>query len=507
MDSELSRQILDIIRVKDTENFDDVIAGMNDWQMSYHLGSLRKAFLHGFVFNGKRALEVGPGFGALTGMLLDHFDSVDVLEPSPVCIEGLKTRYRHRQNLNVIAEPEKGQKYDLILAIDCLDRTGTDRGKTLRELKGLLAEDGTLICNFHNRLGIRYLCGCQDSFVPQPFLLYRPGALLSRSETVQLLKDALDDDFCMYYPVPDSSWCQMLFSDDDMPSGSIRDRLLSYDPFGNTQVVYEPDLYDDLLKEGVFGTFANEFLIQYQAGEEQSPQVTSAVISADREQPRAYGISFLSDGTVRKSALYQEGTASLAAMQENMETLRDRGIPVIREALIQNDVIMPRYHLPTLQNCLLSIAEEGKEQLEKVFDRMYEMILRSSETIRNEGCGPILQTGYIDMIPLNIFFDGHEFLYFDQEFTMPECPAAYIIFRAVLYAWLLIPDLEKHYPREEMEKRFHLTGYLQNYQEMENAFVGVNRQWQKFKQYYNWQNQPQRAEENRRRLRGKQKHD
>lgn len=507
MDSELSRQIMELIRANDTERFDDVIAGMNDGRISYHLGSLRTAFLRCFVSDGTRALDAGAGFGALTGILLDHFETVDALEQDPVFIEGLKTRYRHRRNLNVISEPDKSQKYDLILAADCLDRPGADRAEHLKKLKQLLAENGTLICNFHNRLGIRYLCGGQDSCMPQPFLLYRPDALLSRTETEQLIRDTLGDTFRMYYPVPDSSWCQMLFSDSDMPSGSIRDRLFSYDPYGQTQVIYEPDLYDDLLKEQVFGTFANEFLVLYRAANEPSPQVTSAVISADREEARAYSVSFLSDGTVRKAALYPEGTASLAEMQKNTETLRERGVPVIRETMIQDDVIMPRYYLPTLQNRLPAIAEEGEEQLEEVFDRLYEMILRSSETIRTEDCGPVLETGYIDMIPLNIFCDGHEFLYFDQEFTMPACPAGYIIYRAVLYAWLLIPDLETYYPREKMERRFHLTGYLQKYQEMENAFVSVNRHWQRFGQYYAWQNQPQRAEENRRRLRGTQQND
>ncbi len=507
MGSKQNRQILDIIRANDTENFDGIIAGLKDWQVSYHLGSLRKAFLGCFAADGERALEIGAGFGALTGVLLDHFHTVDAVETDPVCAEGLRTRFRHRQNLNIVPEPGHGCRYDLILAADCLDRPDTDREKTLRKLKELLTDNGILICNLHNRLGIRYLCGGSDPYVPQPFLMYHPDALLSRKETDKLLRNTLGDNYHVYYPVPDSSWCQMLFSDNDMPSDSIRDRLFTYDPYGHTQVVYEPDLYDDLLKERVFGTFANEFLIVYHCGQEDQAQITSAVISADREHARAYRTSFLSDGTVCKSALYPEGIPSLAAMQKNMEILQERGIPVIHGAMDGDDVIMPRYHLPTLQNSLLGIALEGGDKLEKTFDCLYEMILQSAEIIREDEHGPILETGYIDMIPLNIFYNGDKFLYFDQEFTVQECPAAYILYRAILYAWLLIPGLEQIYPRKKMEARFHLTAYLQEYQKMENAFVGVNRQWQTFSQYYSWQNQPQHAEENRRLLRGKPDHD
>ena len=507
MNMKQNRQILDIIRANDTEHYDGIIAGMDDWQISYHLGSLRTAFLSCFVSDGERALEVGAGYGALTGMLLDHFDTVYAMESAQDCIEGLQTRFRNRRNLKIIAETETDRKYDLILAVDCLDRPHTDREKTLRELKGLLTDNGILICNLHNRLGVRYLCGGQDAYVRQPFLIYRPDALLCRTEMDRMLTSVLKENFDMYMPVPDSSFCQMLFSDQDLPVSSIRDRLFSYDPFGSSQVIYEPDLYDDLLRQGVFSAFANEYLVVYHNGTRPDNRMTSAVISADRERSRAYRTVFHDDKTVTKTALYPEGTESLFRMYGNMETLRSRGVPVIEQAWENDHVKMPRYELPSLQNCLLSIAREGAGRLEQTFDDLYEMVLQSSEIIRTDEHGPVLETGYIDMIPLNIFYNNGEYLYFDQEFTLPECPAAYILYRAVLYAWLLIPELEQIYPRQKMEERFHLTAYLHEYKKTEDAFVGRNRQWRTFGQYYRWQNQPQHAEEHRRLLKGKPDHD
>ena len=78
-------------------------------------------------------------------------------------------------------------------------------------------------------------------------------------------------------------------------------------------------------------------------------------------------------------------------------------------------------------------------------------------------------------------------LYYDQEFTLRNCDAAYIIFRALHYSWIHVPKLEEFVPLEELKQRYSITEekwceYLQT----ETEFVSRNRNYQKYAQVYRW---------------------
>ena len=90
-------------------------------------------------------------------------------------------------------------------------------------------------------------------------------------------------------------------------------------------------------------------------------------------------------------------------------------------------------------NELKAIAKKDKNAFLKAMDDMYELILNSSEHTgvlsekdRNSAdgrdVGPVLARGYIDMVPLNCFYDESakdaksRFIYYDQEFYWENCP-------------------------------------------------------------------------------------
>ena len=94
--------------------------------------------------------------------------------------------------------------------------------------------------------------------------------------------------------------------------------------------------------------------------------------------------------------------------------------------------------------------------------------------------------GFIDLIPYNAFYDGQNIIWYDQEFTVDNCPLSYIMFRAVTYTWLHIPEAETVIPKNDMMERYRVLGHMEEYVMRENAFTGSNRNRELFSQVYTW---------------------
>ena len=108
--------------------------------------------------------------------------------------------------------------------------------------------------------------------------------------------------------------------------------------------------------------------------------------------------------------------------------------------------------------------------------------------------------GLIDMIPYNAFWTGKEIRYYDQEFCVKNCPVGYILFRALFFTWIHIPELEQVLPLEQIKKAFGLTENWEAFQKREYAFVADNRKFGRFRQVYRWSRQAcdiQRINKNR----------
>ena len=48
-----------------------------------------------------------------------------------------------------------------------------------------------------------------------------------------------------------------------------------------------------------------------------------------------------------------------------------------------------------------------------------------------DSIGAVLKKGYIDLIPLNSFYDGENFLFYDQEMYVENLPAKSIMHRTI----------------------------------------------------------------------------
>ena len=161
---------------------------------------------------------------------------------------------------------------------------------------------------------------------------------------------------------------------------------------------------------------------------------------------------------------------------------------------------MPHIKKPTLINHLKEIVYKDKEEIIKIFDRLYGDILMSSKQIEPDKrileywgvdkgvLGPILSKAYIDMIPYNCFYDRSCFIYYDQEFIKEKFPAKYILFRALRYSYFYVQEAERVIPLEKMKDKYQLNELWDKFERVEADFVEENRNYNLLKQFYQWAN-------------------
>ena len=137
-----------------------------------------------------------------------------------------------------------------------------------------------------------------------------------------------------------------------------------------------------------------------------------------------------------------------------------------------------------------------KNKFIKVLDKLYNCILRSSEKSshlnrvfpQNDDLdwGIILKKAFIDMVPMNCFYDNDELVFFDQEFMREDFPAKYIMFRAIKYAYLFFPYIEDVISKKDLAVKYGLLQLWEYFDTEENSFVFHNRQQKLYKNFLNW---------------------
>ncbi len=450
--------------------------------MSSHFQYLRSALLNWYPFApGNRALLAGENTQPLMPLLKKHFQTVDTA-------------------------PAEGERYDCIAAADYAEKA-EDLPALLRSLYRLLDDDGVLLLAFRNRFGLKYLCGGTDEYVKTAFSTLQPAGggerLYGRNEMKELLLRAGFAPPRFYYLMPDADFVQAVYTDDLLPEDSIRDRVFPFDLHDSPLIAWESDLYDDMVRERALPFAANVYLAECRKPGASPPKksVVYAALSTDRGEENSFATVLYSDGTACKRPLFPKGLPYLEKVCANMAELSARGILTVSHTMTGSGIEMPLVREEGLLHYLRRQLPDHTEAFLSVFDRIWQDVLRSSPPAEEtpdslaeiwgagrDQLGPILKSALIDMIPYNAFWADGRIRYYDQEFRVENCPAAYVLFRAIRYTWLHIPEAEKYLPLEEMKKRCHLTETWDGFMARENRFVAGNRNVEALKEIYDHAN-------------------
>lgn len=408
------------------------------------------------------------------------------------------------------------EAYDYIVGIDIIEESR----ESLRLLKlchALLKKDGRMLIGAENRYAVRYMCGDRDPYTNHNFdgiENYRrlsdadwdsiAGRCYSMSELKLMLSQAGFENDKFYSVMPSLQETQLVYADGYEPVEELAMRYFPLYNYPDSVFLEEQYLYTDLIKNGMFHKMANAYIIECSMGG-QLDDTLHATISLDRGHDNALVTSICEHDGVRnviKRAVYKEGMYKLKEMQDNLNDLHARGINVVVSSIENDTFIMPYVDAPVAMNELKAIAKKDKNAFLKAMDDMNELIINSSEHTgiisekdRNSAdgrdLGPILERGYIDMVPLNCFYDGtiedsrSRFIYYDQEFYWDNCPAKAIMYRSISIIYDgTDKEFERIMPRTELLDRYELAECEDVWQRMSSRFTETLRNQKPLRPYY-----------------------
>ena len=207
--------------------------------------------------------------------------------------------------------------------------------------------------------------------------------------------------------------------------------------------------------------------------------------------------------TVYKKAIYPEGLGKLEIIRDNQFELQRHGINVVDSHIEGDKLVMPYIDKPVAMLKLKDIAKRDKAAYLRAMDIMYELIINSSEhtdiisdkdrnSANGRDMGVILAKGYIDMVPLNCFYDEEvenekdRFIFYDQEFYWENCPANVIMYRSIT---IIYDGTDKQFesivPRREIMERYNLLECEDIWTRMSSRFTTVLRNQEILVPYYN----------------------
>ena len=487
-------------------DYDPLIADLGR-ETLFALSSLRRNLLSWFPFRKEAdALEIGAGYGALSGLLMENFSETDLLEEDPEKADILRKRFSDRSLRLIHSLEETDRKYDYVFLIDHEDLYRGHAEDVLRKCGSYLKNSGVLCVGFRNRDGIKYDCGAIDDKVKEPFATEELLSLAEFTRSARLVFPEIQ----VYCPFPDAYYTQAVYRSDCMPTSSFADRVRAYDPYNSPLIKNENTEYQIAIRDGTLFERSNFYLV-FLSRLPLSCPIEKVILSPDRAE-RSYMTIFEKE-RVYKKAIRTEGTVFLHKAAENAEKLMKRGIHVVPQSFENGMLVMPHIHSKASLDVIAeAVAHRDEEQILQLFDSLYADICLCRPSDRNgdsieEKRGKrnnnelVLSEAYIDMIPYNAFLTKDGFCYYDQEFVWRDVPANYIMFRAIRYTSIHIGDLFDAW-REELYSRYGINESLcEIYMKKENEFVNRNRRRDLYHQFYDWAYiAPERIEENRRYL-------
>lgn len=377
-----------------------------------------------------------------------------------------------------------------------------------------------------------------------------------------------------YSVMPSLEETQLVYSEDYTPFEELSMRYFPLYNHPESVFLDEQYLYTDLIKNGLFHTMANAYIIESsvkdgysfemysksggrvnigddnnnsynccyncdseniaklnkESSKKHNNNILHATISMDRGRENAvvtvicenngesgnkinHEISSIKAETncninnkskiVYKQPVYPDGIHKLKAMQDNLDDLHSRGINVVNSYIEGDKFIMPYIDKPVAMIKLKEIAKKDKNAFIQAMDTMYELILASSEhtdiisekeknSANGRDLGVILSKGYIDMVPLNCFYDEaaknekDRFIYYDQEFYWENCPANVIMYRSISIIYDgTDKQFERIVPRREMMERYKLTECEDIWCRLASRFTTELRNQEELTPFYN----------------------
>ena len=499
---------------------------------------LRESVLNWYEFRADACLlEAGYSCGAVTELFCRRVSSVTLVEPEEEKRRKALAVAGKHTNLRVTGDPAQigDVHFDYII---CFDPAGAatvqeseDPAAFVQMLLGLLSPGGILILGADNRFGLKYFCGSGEKYTGVPFMgingyprewrlipeadnrsgpkshcgseeketgglngdlregkpQARPAQrTYSRRQWQEILHRAGAVKSRFYYPVPDNTLPQMIFTDAYQKSAGVVERLNDYDYRDPAMIGIEHRLFRDVIDEGMLPFMANSFLMEVTKDGILS-DIEYAVITTDRGPARGMATTVRAGGRVFKRPLWKEGEAWLERLASLTEQLGKKGVRVV-PAIRHTDTAglyleMPYIDSESLNTVLERAAATDTELFYRIFDQIYEAILLSCTPVEGES-----RQVFLDLAPCNCFYlqeqpeTENRLLFYDQEFVADEGTPGYAMYRTIRYFFASSPKARAVMSADEVYEGYGITGALQEeYEKQEARFISGIRQTDRYK--------------------------
>ena len=508
-EGDVEDKIIRIIAETPPEDYVDAIYANFDWSTFYHLTHIRQNILNWYPFEtGSEVLEIGCGMGAITNMLCSRCAHVTAVELSLKRATATLLRCRERNNLDIIVgnlnDVAFDRQFDYITLIGVLEYQGsyTDGADPykdfLQKVKTLLKPGGRLLVAIENQYGLKYWCGAREDHTGVPFegmnqysVSPKKVRTFSGASLEKLIRDSGWRHTFFYYPMPDYKLPTVIYSQEHLPNDeNMLNMHPYYTPDASTLVADERRLYADIIHNNVFGFFANSFLVEC-CDDPQVGTVSFASLSSERIPEYRIATRFLGHEKVEKFALIpSSGQQHIEKLLKNEQAMQQRGLRIWESHLADNSAVTRYCESQTCEQHLLAIYDAGEISLiYSALDTLWDEITRSAPTVSweenilytfglnilpDEGkYGPVLETGYLDMLFRNAFYTEDGIYWFDQEWTLENVPARYVLYRALTQfysSWKRANDI---LPIRDIILRYGLLPPWKDFETLDNLFAGV----------------------------------
>lgn len=393
-----------------------------------------------------------------------------------------------------------GKKFDYIIAKEDLE-TYENPQEFFDICKSLLRKKGRLLLAVNNRFGIRYFCGNKDLYTDrcfdgvegyvrvyieekQPFA----GRTYTRAELKQMLTKAGFSKQQFFSVFSDLENPVLIYREDFLPNEDVMARISPCYSDSGTVFLEEELLYKSLIENNMFHSMANAYIIECAFDTDVIlSDVQHVTSSVERSQESAMMTIIHDSGIVEKCPVYREGQNRLKTLYENGERLKQIGVKMVPATYLNERYCMPFMSLENGHVYLKRLLENDPEQFLAALDLFRDTILSSSKIIKEDkldGEGAILEYGYFDLVPLNSFFDGKEFVFYDQEIRIANFPANVLILRMITTLYYHDIRMEKWMPMEILLERYHLDTHLEKWWKQEKALLGELRNDSLLEEYH-----------------------
>ena len=408
--------------------------------------------------------------------------------------------------------------YDYILLVGVIEKS-KHPARLLEMLRKHLHKNGKLLVAANNRLGIRYFCGDKDPYTGHildgidNYGKVSPqrkekicGRAYSKDELRKMLLDVGLSKQHFYSVMPSMERPQILISENYIPNESLAIRVFPQYYSPHTIFMEEEKLYDDLMRNGLFHSMANAYLIECTESGELS-NVNQITVSNDRGHRDAMVTIIKKEECVCKRPLYAEGKEKVSNLIENTDYLQSHGIPMVRAEEKDGDFVMPYIDGRIATVYLQELLKNNTDEFIRALEEFQDIILRSSEHVSydkvnwqhfdpewekrkaddpnlnkwrdlahgneedRKNIGVILKRGYIDLVSLNCFYNEEGFIFFDQEFYLDNLPANVIFLRTIDLIYRDSMELENQLPREVVLKHFSLYEHRDIWRKYTSVFM------------------------------------